>query len=102
MEERHRRRLEARLQASGLNPWDQRSIAERCEEWWPSRGVRGEKLSGSRERVPEDMVPGFDEMGQTWLADERMSLLQDDRGEEAGCLDLGGGDRPRDSLAPSV
>lgn len=83
MEEHHRRRLEALLQASGLNEWDQRSIAERCEGWWPSLAAFvAEKLSGSKEPVPAEMTEVFDEIGQAWLADERMSLLSDDGGED--------------------
>jgi hypothetical protein len=78
-------RLEALLRASGLNQWDQQSIAERCEGWWPSLAAfMAETLSGSKEPVPEELVSMFDEMGQEWLADERITLLPGGGDGEAG------------------
>lgn len=82
MEERHRVRLGQILWRSRLNEWDRKGIEDRCEGWWPSLAAFvAEQLSATKEPPPPELVGVLEAVGESWMADERFSLLEDEGGE---------------------
>ena len=82
MEEHHRVRLGQILWRSRLGEWDRKGIEERCVGWWPSLAAFvAEQLSGTKAPPPAELVGVLEALGQSWMADEQFSLLEDDGGE---------------------
>ena len=82
MEERHRVRLGQILWMSRLSKWDREGIEERCEGWWPSLAAFvAERMTGTTLPPPAELFGVLDEVGRSWIAEERFTLLEDDSGE---------------------
>lgn len=82
MEERHGVRLGQILWRSRLSEWERKGIEERCEGWWPSLAAFvAEQMSGTKSTPPAELLGVFEEVGRSWIAEERFSLLEDDGGE---------------------
>lgn len=81
MDEDHRMRLRALLRGVGMQHWDIRSFEERCEGWWPSLSAFvAEEMSGSTAAPPAEMLASLEALGQSWIAEERIALLEDPGG----------------------
>ena len=75
-------RLGQILWRSRLGEWDRKGIEERCVGWWPSLAAFvAEQLSGTKAPPPAELVGVLEALGQSWMADEQFSLLEDDGGE---------------------
>ena len=82
MEERHRVRLGQILWRSRLNEWDRRGLEDRCEGWWPSLAAFvAEQLRATKEPPPPELLGVLEAVGESWMAEERFSLLEDEGGE---------------------
>lgn len=82
MEERHRVRLEQILWRIRLSEWDRQGIEERCEGWWPSLAAFvAEQMSGTKLPPPAELLGVLEAVGQSWIDEERVTLLEDDGGE---------------------
>lgn len=81
MDERHRWRLRSLLRRGGLSWWDVDGIAERCEGWWPSLAAFvAEQMTGSAMPPPRELLGVLEAIGQSWLEEERFSLLEEEGG----------------------
>jgi hypothetical protein len=81
MDERHRWRLRGLLRRARLSRWDVSGIEERCEGWWPSLAAFvAEQMSGSTMPPPPELLGVLEAIGQSWIAEERFALLEEDGG----------------------
>ena len=81
MDERHRWRLRGLLRRGGLQRWDIASFEERCEGWWPSLAAFvAEQMTGSTMPPPVELLGVLEEIGQSWIAEERFALLEEPGG----------------------
>ena len=50
--------------------------------WWPSLAAFvAERMSGTKSTPPAELLGVLEEVGRSWIAEERFSLLEDDGGE---------------------
>ena len=82
MEERHGVRLGQIQWRSRLNEWERKELEERCEGWWPSLAAFvAEQMSGTKLPPPAELLGVLEAVGQSWIDEERVTLLEDDGGE---------------------
>ncbi len=81
MDERHGWRLRGLLRRGGLSWWDIHGLEERCEGWWPSLAAFvAERMSGSTMPVPPELQGVLESIGQSWIDEERLSLIEEEGG----------------------
>ena len=90
MDEDHRLRLRVLLRRAGMQSFDIRGFEERCEGWWPSLvAFVAEEMSGGTTPPPAALLGVFEALGQSWIDEERIALLEDPGG--GGFVIRGGG-----------